>query len=132
VFDSITAGPGSVTVDIGFSSFLGLQSLTVVSATNANVTIPGFPIGTFNPVTATFTRPSSADPVDFTLRASSRVNTVLIRAQCPSAARSDDAARTTGLSVWMPKQAAGSIDGLISLAYYVFGTEEAEQPDARN
>jgi hypothetical protein len=125
VFDSITAGAGSVTVDIGTGSFLGLQGLTVVSASNANVTIPAFPIGTFDPVTATFIRPNPSDPVDFTLRATSRINTVLIRAQCPGAARSEQTARTTGLPVWMPKQTTGSLDGLISLVYYVFGTEGA-------
>lgn len=80
-FDSITAGANSVTVDIA-NSGLGLQGYSVVSATNANVTVPGFTPGTFNPVTATFTVPNPGQPVDFTLRASSRINAVLIRAQC--------------------------------------------------
>jgi hypothetical protein len=112
-------------VDIGVGSFLGLQGLSVVSATNANVTIPAFPFGTFNPVTATFTRPDASQPVDFTLRASSRVNTVLITAQCPGSALGQEEPLASNLPVWMPKQTAGSVDGLISLVYYVFGTEGA-------
>ncbi len=80
-FPSNTAGQNSVTVDIA-NSGIGLQGFTVVSSTNANVSIPSFPSGTFNPVTATFTIPNPALAVDFTLRASSRINAILIRAQC--------------------------------------------------
>jgi len=80
-FDAITAGQNSVTVDAATGS-VGLQGYTVVSATNANVTIPSFPRGTYNPVTATFTIPNPGQPVDFTLRASARQSAVLIRAQC--------------------------------------------------
>ncbi|HTH36979.1 MAG TPA: hypothetical protein VL572_03395 [Pyrinomonadaceae bacterium] len=97
----------------------------MVSTTNANVTIPGYPPGTFNPVTATFTRPDASQPVDFTLRASSRVNTVLIRAQCPGAALGQEEPLAANIPMWMPKQTAGSLDGLVSLVYYVFGTAGA-------
>ncbi len=86
-FQAITAGPNSVTVDTqDFGA--GLQGLTLVSAINANVTIPSFPFGTFNPVTTTFTIPNPGQPVDFTLRASARSSTVLIRAQCSAFADS--------------------------------------------
>jgi hypothetical protein len=80
-FTSITAGQNSVTVDIA-NNGVGLQGYTVVSATNANVNIPAFPPGTFDPVTATFTIPNPGQPVDFTLRASARRDAILIRAQC--------------------------------------------------
>lgn len=87
-FQAITAGPGSVTVDaVDFG--IGLQALTLVSATNANVTIPAFSPGTTSPVTATFTRQNQSQPVDFTIRASSRQNAVMIRAQCGAAARAE-------------------------------------------
>lgn len=89
-FTSITAGPGSVTVDM-VDTGIGLQGYSVVSATNANVTIPAFAFGTTAPVTATFTRPNAGQPVDFTLRASARINAVLIRAQCSAAARPETA-----------------------------------------
>ena len=130
-FTSITPGPGTVTVDptdVG----LGLQGLTLVSATNANVTIPSFPFGTNLPVTATFTQPNPSQPVDFTLRASSRLHAVLIRAQC-GAARPDEGpvsrAAGTGIPFWVPTQTAGSLDGLVSSVYYVFGRKEAEEAE---
>jgi hypothetical protein len=80
-FQSITAGPGTVTVDMADGG-MGLMSYTVVSASNANVNIPAFPMGTTAPVTATFTVPNAGQPVDFTLRAANRINAVLIRARC--------------------------------------------------
>lgn len=84
-FEAITAGPGMVTVDPA-NTGAGLQGLTLVSAANANVSIPSFPLRTIDPVTATFTVPNPGQPVDFTLRASSgRFVAVLIRAQCPAA-----------------------------------------------
>jgi hypothetical protein len=85
-FEAITAGSGTVTVDV-VNSGIGLQGLTVVSASNANVTIPPFPMGTFNPVMSTFTVPNPGQPVDFTIRASVRSRAVLIRAQCPAASQ---------------------------------------------
>ena len=84
-FTSITPGSGAVTVDPA-NVGIGLQSFTLVSATNAVVNIPAFPPGTYNPVTATFTRPNSGQAVDFTLRAASRLQAVLIRAQCSAGA----------------------------------------------
>lgn len=98
-FTSITAGPGTVTVD-PVNTGVGLQGFTLVSATNANVAIPSFPFGTTGPVSATFTRPNAAQAVDFTLRASSRASAVLIRAQCNAFARVEQ----TGffdLSFWL-------------------------------
>ncbi|MGD9563410.1 MAG: FG-GAP-like repeat-containing protein [Pyrinomonadaceae bacterium] len=84
-FEAVSAGPGSVTVN-SVDSGRGLQGLTLVSSTNANVSIPSFPLGTYNPVTAAFTVPDPGQPADFTLRASSgRSFAVLIRAQCPAA-----------------------------------------------
>ncbi|HMQ04014.1 MAG TPA: Ig-like domain repeat protein [Pyrinomonadaceae bacterium] len=82
-FEAITAGSGTVTVDMVDSS-IGLLGLTLVNASNANVNIPMFPFGTTAPVITTFTRPNPALLVDFTLRAGSRINAVLIRAQCPA------------------------------------------------
>ncbi len=110
-FESISAGPGSVTVDMVNTS-LGLQGFSVVSATNANVTIPAFAFGTTSPVTATFTRPNPSQPVDFTLRASSRINAVLIRAQCGAVA-SRSGSKGTDLSFWLPLNAVSSVDSLL-------------------
>ena len=83
--------------------------------------LPSFPFGTTNPVTATFTVPNPGQPVDITLRASARINAVLIRAQCGAAA-----ARTPvpDVSFWIPTQTAPAIDGLLSLAFRLFGEEE--------
>jgi hypothetical protein len=60
----VSSGPGSVTVD-HVNAGTGLQSFTVVSATNATVNIPAFTPGTFAPVTATFTVIDPSQPVDF-------------------------------------------------------------------
>ena len=89
-FPSVIAGSGSVTVDPA-NVGIGMQSLTLVSASNAVVTIPSFPPGTYNPVTATFTVPNSGQAVDFTLRASARLSSVLIRAQCSAGAGPEQA-----------------------------------------
>ncbi len=78
---AVTSGPGTVTVD-HVNAGTGLQSLTVVSATNAVVNIPAFTPGTFNPVVVTFTAIDPALPVDFTLRAASTFHAVFIRARC--------------------------------------------------
>jgi hypothetical protein len=75
----------------------GLQSFSLVSASNATVNIPAFTTGTYNPVTATFTVPNTALPVDFTLRAMGRTSGVLIRAQC-SGTGSRAASASLGLS----------------------------------
>ncbi|MCA1602826.1 MAG: VCBS repeat-containing protein [Acidobacteria bacterium] len=79
---TVTSSPGTITVD-HVNAGTGLQSFTVVSATNAVVTIPPFTPGTFNPVTATFTVIDPNLPVDFTLRAASAFHAIFIRAQCP-------------------------------------------------
>jgi hypothetical protein len=123
-FQAITAGPGSVTVDVVNSHPAGLQSLTLVSSTNANVTIPAFPQGTTGPVTATFTRLNAGQPVDFTLRASARRDAVLIRAQC-GAARASSRTIVPNVSFWMPKQTASAVDGLLSLVFEL--NEPAEE-----
>ncbi len=77
----VASGPGSVTID-HINAGTGLQSLTVVSVTNAVVTIPAFTPGTFNPVTVTFTVVNPALPVDITLRAANSTQAIFIRAQC--------------------------------------------------
>ena len=101
-FDAITAGAGSVTVDpVNFGT--GLQGYTLDSAVNATVTIPAFTPGTFSPVTATFTRPNAGQPVDFTLRATSRFSGVLIRAQCSAAVAGPAfSLKAPDLSFWLP------------------------------
>jgi hypothetical protein len=107
------------------SNGVGLQSLTLVSSSNASVNIPAFPIGTFDPVTATFTVQNAGQPVDFTLRASARRQAVEIRAQCsaPSVARG---AIMPDVSFWLPAQAAGSLDGIVSLVRYALRPAELE------
>ncbi|MBA3572094.1 MAG: DUF3494 domain-containing protein, partial [Pyrinomonadaceae bacterium] len=77
----VTSGPGSVTVD-HVNAGTGTQSFTVVSATNAVVSIPPFTPGTFDPITATFTVPNPNLPVDFTLRAASTFHAIFIRVRC--------------------------------------------------
>lgn len=78
---NVTSGAYSVTVD-HVNAGTGLQSFTVLSATNASVTIPAFTPGTFNPVTATFMVINTALPIDFTLRAASTFHAANIRVQC--------------------------------------------------
>lgn len=109
-FEAITAGNGSVTVDHA-NTGLGLQNISLVSATNANVNIPAFPFGTTSPVTVTFTRPNPGQAVDFTIRASARVNAVLIRAQCSGSG----VAKTLvpDVSIWLPQQASAGLDGFL-------------------
>jgi hypothetical protein len=135
-FEAITAGPGSVTVDMVNGS-AGLQGYTVVSASNANVTIPAFPFGTTAPVTATFTVPNPGQPVDFTLRAGARVNAVLIRAQCSAGAAERDADSVSqtiipDVSFWLPTQTAPGIDGLLSLVFQLGRAEADREETARN
>jgi len=78
----VSSGPGSVTVD-HVNAGTGLQSFTVVGTpTNAVMIIPAFTPGTFDPVTATFTRPNPSQPVDFTLRAASLFHSIFIRVRC--------------------------------------------------
>ena len=62
--------------------FRSLQSLTVVSATNAVVNIPPFTPGTQMPVVVTFTPINPGLAVDFTLRAASTFHAANIRARC--------------------------------------------------
>jgi hypothetical protein len=85
-----------------------------VSASNANVNIPAFTFGTFNPATATFTVPSPGQAVDFTLRATTRFSGVLIRAQCsaPGFAANTRTSLVPDVSFWMPAQTAIGVDGL--------------------
>jgi hypothetical protein len=121
-FEAITAGPGSVTVDL-VNSGIGLQGYTVASATNANVTIPPFPFGTTAPVTATFTRPNPSQPVDFTLRASARSSAVMIHAQCsaPATGPEQEAAFrliVSDFSFWLPEQSARAVGEMLSAMLY--------------
>ena len=122
-FQSISAGPGSVTVDMADVGS-GLQGLSVISAFNADVSVPVFPFGTTGPVTATFTRPDPGQAADFTLRASSRLNTVLIRAQCPAQPLAEERpAAGASAPIWLPSQIGSAADGLMNLLFYVFGPE---------
>jgi len=78
----VSSGPGLVTID-HVDAGTGTRSITVVGTpTNAIVTIPAFTPGTFDPVTATFTRPNPNLPVDFTLRAASTYHAIFIRVRC--------------------------------------------------
>ncbi|MBA2750185.1 MAG: DUF5060 domain-containing protein, partial [Tatlockia sp.] len=77
----VTSGPGSVTVD-HVNAGTGLQSFTLVSATNATVNIPAFVPGTYAPATATFTPINPALAVDYTLRAASTFHAANIRVRC--------------------------------------------------
>lgn len=124
-FEAITPGPGSVTVDMA-NGTAGLQGFTLISSSNAIVTIPPFQFGTTGPVTATFTRPNPGLPVDFTLRAASRPYAVTIRAQCGTAARAEEVALRSivpDVSFWFEHQETtrpgvllGSIDGSFGVA----------------
>ena len=76
----VTQGPGTVTFDHVNAGF-GLESLTVVSSTNAVMNIPNFTFGTYNPTTVTFTAIAPGQ-VDFTLRAASRFHSLFLRARC--------------------------------------------------
>jgi len=80
----VSSGPNSVTVD-HVNAGTGLQSFTVVNASNVIVNIPAFTPGTFNPVTATFTLINPSLPVDFTLRVASTYHGIFIRVRCSSA-----------------------------------------------
>ncbi len=91
----VASGAGSVTVD-HVNAGSGLQSFTVVSATNAVVNIPAFTPGTFNPVTATFTATNPSLPVDFTLRAASTFHGIFIRVRCGNQACTPTATVTEG------------------------------------
>ena len=75
--------------------------------------------------------------LDFTLRASSRANALLIRAQCPAAAFApvdEPVSRATSLPnvpVFIPAPTGTAVDSLISLAFYLGGEAEATET-ARN
>jgi hypothetical protein len=113
-FDAITAGSGSVTVD-PINTGNGLQGYTLISATNATVTIPAFTPGTFSPVTATFTVPNTSQPVDFTLRATSRFSGVLIRAQCGGGAKpqSGISLNAPDVSFWLSNNLTAGVESLL-------------------
>jgi hypothetical protein len=78
-------------------------------------------------VTATFTVPNSAQPADFTLRAESRNNAILIRAQCSSATAAVEQPAWRQLqdaSFWMPTANAPAAGFLASLLRLVVTTPE--------
>ena len=79
----VTSGTNSVTAD-SINAGTGLQSFTLVSATNAVVNIPAFTPGTYNPVVATYTITNPNMPVDFTLRVASTFHGIFIRVRCSS------------------------------------------------
>lgn len=78
---SVTAGANSVTID-HVNAGTGLQSLAVVSSTNANVVIPAFAPGTTAPVVVTFDAIDPTQRTEFTLRAGSAYHGVYIRVRC--------------------------------------------------
>lgn len=80
-FTSVSAGQNSIIVDVADTG-IGLQGLTLISALNADITIPSFPSGTLEPVTMTFAIRDASLPADFTLRASARSSAILITARC--------------------------------------------------
>jgi len=81
---------------------VGLQSLGVTNAVNANVTVPSFPPGTYNPVTVTFTRTNLSQPMDFTIRAYARRQAIDIRARCgASAVAGNGIIAMPDLSFWL-------------------------------
>ena len=125
-FTSVTAGLGTVTVDPA-NTKPGLQVLVLENAANANVAIPPFPSGTYNPVTTTFTVPNTALPVDFTLRAESRRNVIRIRAQCNAATAANEQPawrQMSQRSFWMPSVNAPAVDALISLFRFAVAPRE--------
>lgn len=77
----VTSGEGTITVD-PIDSGTGLQTFTVVNATNATVNIPEFTPGTYERITATYMVINPALPIDITLRATSQYHGVIIRLRC--------------------------------------------------
>ncbi|HEV8159725.1 MAG TPA: PKD domain-containing protein [Pyrinomonadaceae bacterium] len=77
----VSSGPGTVTID-HIDAGTGFQALSVVSATNATVSIPAFAPGTYAPVVVTFTPVNPALAVDYTLRAASAFHAINIRVRC--------------------------------------------------
>jgi hypothetical protein len=110
----VSSGAGSVTVD-HVNAGTGLQSFTVVNATNAVVSIPPFTPGTFDPVTATYTVIDPSQPVDFTLRAASTFHAIFIRVRCtattctPSATVSEGDLAPGGIPSFGVSSGAGSV-----------------------
>jgi len=82
LFD-VTAGVNSATINSARSQS-GLQSLTLVNATNAAVTVPVVTPDTTTPVTVTYTITNPNQPVDITLRATGANEIILIRLRCGS------------------------------------------------
>jgi len=82
LFD-VTAGVNSATINSARSQS-GLQSLTLVNATNAVVTVPVVTPDTTTPVTVTYTITNPNQPVDITLRATGANEIILIRLRCGS------------------------------------------------
>ena len=70
-------------------------------------------------------------PVDFTLRAAtSRFNSVSIRAQCGSGKAGQTVSSfVPETSFWMPSQGTGAVNALLTLARYSFGAADAKQPE---
>lgn len=78
-FELIQAERNSVTV-YPSNNGTGLQSFSVISATNAVINMPIFTPGTRQPTTANFTIIDRSQPVEFTLRATNQFHGVLIKA----------------------------------------------------
>ncbi|MDQ3748273.1 MAG: hypothetical protein M3367_04530 [Acidobacteriota bacterium] len=93
----VSSGLNSVTVD-HVNAGSGLQSLTLVSATNAVVNIPAFTPGTTAPVVVTFTTPSPGLVVDFTLRAASSFHAINIRVRCGGTTQNTFRGRATSVN----------------------------------
>ncbi len=93
----VSSGAGSVTVD-HVNAGTGLQSFTVVSATNATVNIPAFTPGTFAPVVVTFTATNPNLAVDFTLRAASTFHAIFVRVRCGGTTLNTFSGRATSVN----------------------------------
>ncbi len=80
VFD-VDFDPGEVVID-PVDSGSGLQTLSVVNATNADVEIPVFEPGTVEEVVINYTITDPSQPVDITLRATDAFHGIIIRLGC--------------------------------------------------
>jgi len=86
----VSSGPGSVTID-HINAGTGMQSIAVVDKpTTAEMSIPAFAPGTFDPVVVNFTTPNPALPTDFTLRAASTFYSIFIRVRCKVTTNHDE------------------------------------------
>ena len=80
-FEVIASGPNEIYAD-PINTGTGMQTFTVVNATNAVVTIQPFTPGTYDRIFATYTITNPALPVDITLRTTNSFHGVISRLRC--------------------------------------------------